>query len=360
MPPITQAVNPAPDGGYLGRNTAEGDFALQNLSTGSDNTAIGNGALFSNTSGLQNTATGRAALFNNTTGFQNVADGVAALFGNTTGFHNTAIGIGALVSNTTGNHNTVNGDIALVLNTTGNFNTVEGAHALVSNTIGSFNIALGVAAGENLTGDNNIDISNGGVAVESNTIRIGNEVAFTDREGIMHAAHIKTFIAGVTGTTTIGGAAVFVDSLGQLGTITSSARFKDGIKPMDKASEAVFALKPVTFRYKRELDPKGMVQFGLVAEDVLKVNPDLIVRDKEGKPYTVRYDAVNAMLLNEFLKEHRKVEQQEGTITQLKEDFGATIAQLTARLDEQASQIQKVSAQLEASKSAPQTVLNNR
>src|SRR5215471_261887 len=227
MSPITQAVNPAPDGGYVNRNTAEGDFALQNLTTGSDNTAVGNGALFGNTSGLQNTATGRAALFNNTTGF-----------------HNTAIGIGALVSNTTGNHNTANGDIALVLNTTGNFNTVEGAHALVSNTIGSFNIALGVAAGENLTGDNNIDISTGGVAAESNTIRIGNEVAFTDREGVMHAAHVKTFIAGVTGTTTIGGGAVFVDSSGQLGTITSSARYKESVQPMGNASEAILALKP--------------------------------------------------------------------------------------------------------------------
>src|SRR5215471_6799265 len=196
MSPITQAVNPAPDGGYVNRNTAEGDFALQNLTTGSDNTAVGNGALFGNTSGLQNTATGRAALFNNTTGFQNVADGFASLFSNTTGFHNTAIGIGALVSNTTGNHNTANGDLALLANTTGSFNTVDGAHALVSNTVGSFNIALGVAAGENLTGDNNIDISTGGVAAESNTIRIGNEVAFTDREGVMHAAHVKTFIAG--------------------------------------------------------------------------------------------------------------------------------------------------------------------
>src|SRR5215471_5841338 len=207
--PIAQGVTPAPDGGYLNRNTAEGDFALQNLTTGSDNTAIGNGALFGNTTGSQNTATGRAALFLNTTGFQNVAVGFASLFSNTTGFHNTAIGIGALVSNTTGNHNTANGDLALLANTTGSFNTVDGAHALVSNTVGSFNIALGVAAGENLTGDNNIDISTGGVAAESNTIRIGNEVAFTDREGVMHAAHVKTFIAGLIGATAVGGAAVF-------------------------------------------------------------------------------------------------------------------------------------------------------
>ena len=218
LSPIAQGVNPAPDGGYLNRNTAEGDFALQNITTGSDNTAIGNGALFGNTTGSQNTATGRGALFRNTTGFQNVAVGFASLFSNTTGFHNTAIGIGALVSNITGNHNTANGDLALFANTTGSFNTAEGAHALVSNTTGSFNIALGVAAGENLTGNNNIDISNGGAVAESNTIRIGNEVGFTDREGIMHAAHAKVFIAGVTNTTAVGGAAVFVDSSGQLGT----------------------------------------------------------------------------------------------------------------------------------------------
>jgi hypothetical protein len=352
----TQAVNPAPDGGYPNRNTAEGDFALQNLTTGRDNTALGNSALLSNTTGFQNTATGSGALFRNMTGFQNVAAGFDALFSNTTGFHNTAVGIGALSSNTTGNHNTANGDLALVANTTGNFNTVEGAHALVGITTGNFNIALGFASGERLTGSNNIDISNGGVAAESNTIRIGNEIAFTDRDGIMHPAHTRTFIAGIASTTAVGGAAVLVDSSGQLGTMTSSARFKDEIKPMDQASEAVFALKPVTFHYKRELDPKGMLQFGLVAEDVAKVNPDLVVRDSEGKPYTVRYDAVNAMLLNEFLKEHKRVQELEADAAEQQKEIIA----LAATVKGQAALIQKVSAQLELSQPAPQTVLNNR
>jgi len=364
-----QAVSPAPDGGYLNANTAEGNFALQNLTTGNSNTALGNGALFSNTTGSQNTATGRGALFHNTTGFQNVAAGIDALFSNTTGFHNTAVGIGALFSNTTGNHNTANGDLALISNTTGDFNTVDGAHALISNTTGSLNIALGLAAGESLTtGSNNIDISNGGVAGESNIIRIGNEVPFTDLDGIMHPAHTKTFIAGITGATAAGGAAVFVDSSGQLGTLTSSARFKDEIKPMDKASEAILGLEPVTFRYKRELDPNGVLQFGLVAEEAARVNPDLVARDRDGKPYTVRYEAVNAMLLNEFLKEHKKVEEeqaqiaalnsrvatQEAVLAEQQKDFHATVARqeneiraLMASLKEQAAQIQKVSARVE-------------
>jgi hypothetical protein len=365
----TQAVSPAPDGGYLNGNTAEGNFALQNLTTGNSNTALGNGALFSDTIGSQNTATGRGALFHNTTGFQNVAAGIDALFSNTTGFHNTAVGIGALFSNTTGNHNTANGDLALISNTTGNFNTVDGAHALISNTTGDLNIALGLAAGESLTtGSNNIDISNGGVAADSNIIRIGNEVPFTDLDGIVHPAHTKTFIAGVTGATAVGGAAVFVDSSGQLGTMTSSARFKDEIKPMDNASEAIFGLEPVTFRYKKEIDPKGMLQFGLVAEEVAKVNPDLVVRDRNGKPYTVRYEAVNAMLLSEFLKEHHRVKAQQRQIIALKsrvakqetlvaeqqKQLQATVAReekeigaLTSSLKEQAAQIQKVSAQIE-------------
>ncbi len=127
---------------------------------------------------------------------------------------------------------------------------------------------------------------------------------------------------------------------------------------MGSASEAILALKPVTFHYKS--NKTGTPQFGLIAEEVAEVNPNLVVRDNSGEIYTVRYDAVNAMLLNEFLKEHRKVQEQEATMTQLKKDFRATVAQLTVRLDEQASQIQKVSAQLELSKPAPQTVLNNR
>src|SRR5437870_13663716 len=195
---------------------------------------------------------------------------------------------------------------------------------------------------------------NAGVTDESNTIRIGNA-----------ANQSATFIAGISGATVAGGVGVIVDSSGHLGTVVSSKRFKDAIKPMDKASKAIFSLQPVAFRYKHELDPDGIPQFGLVAEDVEKVNPDLVARDDHGKPYTVRYEAVNAMLLNEFLKEHRKIEQQEATIAQQKKEFDRTIAQqqkeitaLTASLREQASQIQRVSAALAASKPAPQVVDN--
>jgi hypothetical protein len=160
-------------------------------------------------------------------------------------------------------------------------------------------------------------------------------------------------IAGISGVTVAGGVGVIVDTNGQLGTVVSSERFKDAIKPMDKASEAILALKPVTFRYKHKLDPEGIPQFGLVAEQVEKVNPDLVACDEQGKPYTVRYEAVNAMLLNEFLKEHRKVEQQ-------RKDFEAALAQQQKQIDVLTAGLQKVSAQLEVSKAAPQTALNDQ
>ena len=367
LSPMARAVVPAPDGGYPGGNTAEGQSALFSRTTGgfntavgylslrsdttnSFNTALGAGALLANTAD-ENTATGAGALLSNTTGGDNTANGAFALFNNTTGPFNTAIGVQALLSNTTGSDNTATGVDTLFNNTTGGGNTANGNNALASNTTGSNNAALGFGAGSNLTtGDNNIDIGYqvGGVAGESNTIRIGNTNITT------------TIIRGISGSMIASGATVLVDTNGMLGTVVSSRRFKDAIKPMDQASEALFALKPVTFRYKKEIDPQGISQFGLVAEDVEKVNPDLVLRDKEGKTYSVRYDQVNAMLLNEFLKEHRKVEEQQATITQLKKDFRATVAQLTSRLDEQASQIQKVSAQLEMSKAAPKTVLNNQ
>jgi uncharacterized coiled-coil protein SlyX len=229
------------------------------------------------------------------------------------------------------------------------------------------NIAVGSNAGVLLTtGSNNIDIGNGGNSGESSTIRIGTAGTQTN-----------TFIAGIYQATVAKGLSVVVDSTGHLGTKASSERFKDAIKPMDKASEAILALKPVTFHYKKELDPEGIPQFGLVAEQVEKVDPDLVAHDDQGKIYTVRYEAVNAMLLNEFLKEHRKVEEQQATITQVKSSAAkqeATITQLkstvaqqqkgmevlTATLKEQASQIQKVSDQLEVSKPAPQVVVNNQ
>ena len=223
--------------------------------------------------------------------------------------------------------------------TTHDGNTAIGAQAVSSNTTGGFNIALGFNAGVNLTtGDSNIDIGSTGIAGESSTIRIGN------------ANQTRAFIAGIRGVTTVNAAIpVVIDTVGQLGTMSSSRRFKKEIKPMEKASDAILALKPVTFHYKS--DNTNTPQFGLIAEEVAAVSPDLVVRDESGEIYTVRYDAVNAMLLNEFLKEHRKVEE-------LTKDFQATVAQLTARLDEQAAQIQKVNAQPEAGKPSPQVVNN--
>ena len=225
-----------------------------------------------------------------------------------------------------------------------------GDGALFNNTTGNNNIALGLSAGVNLTtGNNNIDIGNNGVADESKTIRIG-------KQGTQRT----TFIAGISGATVPTGVAVIVDSRGHLGTTTSSARFKDNIKPMDKASEAILALKPVTFRYKQDLDPRGIPQFGLVAEDVEKVNPDLVARDEQGKPYTVRYEAVSAMLLNEFLKEHRKVEKLEATLAQQQTSFESNYAYQQKQIEALATNLEKVSAQLELSKVKPQTVQNNQ
>src|SRR6266700_2833398 len=298
-------------------NTLLGEGALNSNTTGTDNTAAGYQALFSNTDGFSNTATGAAALLSNTTGYANTATGVDALVLNSTGSNNTANGVAALGSNITGSNNTAtgfealndntigvqntaNGSKALFSNTIGGQNTATGENALLNNNSGSSNIALGFNAGTNLTtGNNNIDIGNAGVAGESKRIRIGTAGTQT-----------RTFIAGISGVTVASGVGVIVGSNGQLGTVVSSERYKDAIKPMEKASEAILALKPVTFRYKHELDPNGIPQFGLVAEEVEKVNPDLVARDDQGKVYTVRYEAVNAMLLNEFLKEHRKVEEQ--------------------------------------------------
>jgi hypothetical protein len=346
LSPRAQAVNPPPDGDYPGENTAEGQDALFSLTSGRENTAIGFQALFSNTTafgntangyraltsntdGAFNTASGEEALRYNTTGLSNTANGAVALFSNTNGAFNTANGLGALFQNTTGNYNTADGIVALELNTTGNNNTAIGRFALFNNSVGSGNTALGAHAGFHLTtGDNNINIGNRGVRDESNTIRIGTQGTQT-----------KTFIAGISDAA-IGGMEVRVNQNGRLGTVPSSERFKEAIKPMDSASKAILALKPVTFRYKKEIDSAGTSQFGLVAEDVEKINPDLVVRDKEGNAYSVRYDAVNAMLLNEFLKEHRKVER------------------LEKQIDALAAGLQKVSAQLEASKPAPQVVNN--
>ncbi|MEO7724928.1 MAG: tail fiber domain-containing protein [Chthoniobacterales bacterium] len=295
------AVDPPPDGGYLNQNTAEGENALFSLTTGDNNTAVGFQALFSHTNGDNNTAVGSLALQNNTDGLANTAAGSNAMLNNTTGDANTAVGMFSLYNNTTGLRNTTIGVESL------------------KRTNGSDNVGVGYEAGMNIgTGSNNIDIGHPGTKGDSNIIRLGTV-------GI----HTGTFIAGISGVTVPTGVAVIVDTNGHLGTTTSSARFKENIRPMNKASEAIFGLRPVAFRYNKELDPAGIPQVGLIAEEVAKVDPDLVARDEEGKPYTVRYEAVNAMVLNEFLKEHKKVEEQADQIQRLEEQ----LRHVTARLD---------------------------
>jgi Chaperone of endosialidase len=399
LSPAARAVSPPPDGGYPGFNTAEGQNALLSLTTGqgntgvgwfslwsnatgefntatgagallfnngdptagqaSENTAFGAAALLFNTTGSDNTAVGAAALLNNTEGEGNTANGSSALQNNTIGIGNTATGADALFFNT-GSANTANGAAALLGNTIGNFNTATGFSALSANmtgngntaigrraltiTTGSGNTALGANAGSALTtGDNNIDIGVDviGVAGESNTIRIGANLPDTPGAS---ACHIGGIYQQSVDPATV--SPMEIDATGKLGTVVSSRRFKHDIQPMDKASEAILALKPVTFHYNS--DAKNTPCFGLIAEEVAQVNPDLVVRNKDGDIYTVRYDQVNAMLLNEFLKEH-------STVRELKKE----VAALTATVKEQSSQIQKVTAQLELNKPT-QTVVNNQ
>jgi len=317
-----QALNPPPDGGYPEGNTAEGQAAL-----------------FSLTTGVANTAVGWLALNTLDTGKLNTAIGAGTLIGNTAN-QNTATGAGALFNNGTGGNNTANGVYALFYNLEGGDNTAIGIAALLSNTNGSNNVALGSGAGASATtGSNNVYVGAGmqGAAGESD------------------ACYIKS----IFGQTSATGIPVLINSNNKLGTTMSSKRFKKEIRPMDKASDALLALKPVTFRYKEEIDPTGTTQFGLVAEQVEKVNPDLVVRDAEGKPYSVRYDQVNAMLLNEFLKAHSKIEEQEATIAHLKQELQATGTHQQKQIEALTTGLQKVSAELETTKPAPQTVLNN-
>jgi hypothetical protein len=345
LSPLAQAKQPSEDRGN-GNSAAENVEALNLAMTGSNNTAHGWSSLFSNTSGSSNTADCFQALYSNTTGVENTANGALALFSNTEGNSNTAAGFQALLSNTTGASNTANGFFALLSNTEGGSNTAIGLVALANNTTGSFNTAIGVGAGAGVeTANNVICIGHPGANV-SNRCYIGN----------IHGA----FVSG-------NAVPVLIDSNGQLGTALSSRRFKKEIKPMDKASEAILALRPVTFRYKKEIDPACTSQFGLVAEDVDKVNPDLVVRDEDGKPYSVRYDQVNAMLLNEFLKEHKRVEQLEVAVAQQRNDFEAAITELkkelqsvAARSKNQDDQIQKVKAQFVVNGAGSRVVATNR
>ena len=415
--PGAQAVIPPPDGGYPGFTTAEGTNALKNLTTGVGNTATGWRSLFANTAGNlntgvgagtllfnagdNNTATGALALLNNTGGFYNTADGAFALFSNNTGNgntgsgyqalfsnqtgannaaygyvalynntasfntafgsqtlvyntfgdQNTAVGYQALAFNTTGYNNTASGAYALYANTTGHNNTANGVSALGANTTGSFNTALGHLAGLNITTEaNNIDIRNQGFSGDSNTIRIGD-------------IQTATYIAGIAGQTVgAGGTTCYVDNDGKLGVFLSARRFKTDIADMGAASEALLALRPVTFQYKPELDKTCIPQFGLVAEEVAEVNPDLVTHDAMGELSTVRYEAVNAMLLNEFLKEHHRVKDLETTIARLKSTDAkqeATIANQQEQIEALTAGLQKVSAELELRKPALHPIVNN-
>ena len=308
-------------------NTAVGAATLLFNITGADNTAIGVAALSSNTMGQKNTATGAFGLLLNTTGSFNTANGFDALFSNTTGNNNTADGFGSLDLNTSGNENTAVGTSALQGNVDGNNNTAIGLLALSANNSGSSNTAIGWnALASNTTGLNNVvigAIAGSAITTASNVICIGTNV---DGEDVSNSC----YIGQIFNATASSGSAVFVNAAGKLGTSTSSRRFKESIKPMEELSETLFDLKPVSFRYKKDIDPVGASQLGLVAEDVEKVNADLVVRDKEGKPYSVRYDQVNAMLLNEFLKEHKKVEKLEATVADLAAELRQVKAQVQA------------------------------
>ena len=296
--------------------------------TGSNNTAIGVEALEENTIGNANSAVGFFALGSNRTGYDNTATGNNALGSNTTGYWNTAHGAYALFSNTTGYYNTAIGREALQYNTTGRTNTAVGARALWNNADGVDNTALGAGAGFNVTTANNV-ICIGARALGANVSN-------------------SCYIGNIAGQTVgAGGSTCYVDNNGKLGVYLSARRFKTDIADMGNVSEALLALRPVTFHYKPELDKTGIPQFGLIAEEVADVNPDLVTHDAKGELSTVRYEAVSIMLLNEFLKEHRKNEEQQKQINVL-----------TAQLKQQAAQIQKVSAQVEASKPAPQVVSN--
>ena len=289
-------------------NSALGSVALQNNTGGVNNTAIGSNALAANITGSSNTAVGASALASNIDGQNTNAFGYQALGALQTGSSNNAFGYYALGANSSGSYNNAFGGLALQFNT-GSNNTAVGDLALTSSS-GDFNTALGDGAGYFLqTGSNNVYIGDGGFFDESNVIAIGARSA-------SGTPYQNTYIGGIYDTVETD-RVVYVGANGHLGTLASSGRYKEEIKPMDKASDALFRLKPVTFRYKKELDPAGIPQFGLVAEDVEKVNPDLVARDDEGKPYTVRYEAVNAMLLNEFLKEHKKTEKLEATVASL-------------------------------------------
>jgi len=325
--------------------------------SGASNCAFGSGALYLNRNGAFNTAIGRSALFNNTSS-DNTAVGHNALTSNSDGFQNTATGTNALAGNSGGSFNTAIGVVALLVNNTGSNNTAIGVGALVKDISGAANTAIGQDALANSTGSNNIALgttAGWNVTTAHNVICIG-----TTGQNVNDSFYIGNVFETSIDADNL---PVRIDFRGRLGTQSSSRRFKDHIAPMDEASETILALRPVTFHYKD--DSKCRPEFGLIAEEVAQVDPNLVARDKEGKPYTVRYDQVNAMLLNEFLKEHKKVQQLEAASAQQRNDFEATIAELrkemagvVARSRDQEEKIQKVSAQVELNKTVSRKVAN--
>jgi hypothetical protein len=303
-----------------GGNTALGIAALQNNATANFNTALGGDALEANTTGTNNVATGSASLFSNTTGGQNTATGNGALEQNTTGDDNVAVGYTALVNNTKGVVNVATGSHSLQSNTTGSGNTAVGGGAAGNLTTGSGNIAIGNDAGDNLTtGYNNIDIGNEGIAGESGIIRIGTKGTQT-----------RTFIAGISGTSVFIGSPVLVNANGKIGIPVSSARYKRDIQDMGEASERLMKLRPVTFRYKE--DSAGTLQYGLVAEEVAQVYPELVTYGDDGKPLSVAYQMLPAMLLNELQKEMRESRRKDTQIAELQKQVEA-LQKETARID---------------------------
>lgn len=338
-------------------NSAFGFDALVLLSDQSFDTAVGAGALLLDTGGT-NTAVGAGALFSNSVATDNNAFGTFALFNNDSdgsgaANFNNAHGRNALVNNIDGDENDAFGDDSMFENTTGSQNTAMGDDSLDGNTTGSGNVAVGKEAGNSIIdGNDNVAIGhNAGIGIvhASNNIAIGVEEAgpFADFDNTCFIGSIFGEAVSDPGTQV----AVFVDQFNVVGVFNSSRKYKHDIQPMDKTSETLYQLKPVTFKFNS--DWKGTTQYGLIAEEVAEVDPSLVVR-KNGETVTVRYEQINSMLLNEFLKEHKKVQDLETTVAQQQKGMEV----LTAQLKEQSAQIQKVSAQMEVNKAAPQVVAN--
>jgi hypothetical protein len=279
-------------------NTATGYAALFYNSHGNDNTAAGVYSLYLNTTGSYNVAAGSNALRSNTSGTYNSATGWDSLYSNTSGYYNTAAGEQALYSNTTGFYNTAYGGSALYSSTTGWSNTAAGINSLISVTSGNNNIGIGNTAGANITGSYNIDIGSYGTSSDNGTIRLG-----------MSGQQTATYIAGIYGTP-MTGAQVVVNSNGQLGVIASSERFKTDIHTIVSEADRLERLRPVTFRLKS--DPQGSLQYGLIAEEVAQVYPDLVVRGENGRIDSVRYDELAPLLLRHMQLERRASAKQNG------------------------------------------------